>query len=211
MNELLVISDAIDNLLDRPKWSRKELAFYKMLISKVQEYRSHYDNKVPVKDLSADIREIQNNIESQLWYTKSPNRGTISDLFSTMRIVECKHQGQPGRAGYQYKLDLELKYAIHLVMEVSKSESGYYFRVYYQLHGNKGHIAAYSAGTSSSHMQLPEYDVLARILPNLLRYEIVCLAIELVLYYDVDGIMSTLQLGNNYPVTLPQLVDAIKI
>lgn len=216
--DLLVISKAIDKLLDRPKWTRHELAFYQMLLSKVREYRDHLPrtNRAPkpIRDLSNDITDIRNNMTNQPWFRASNNQGSIMELYGSMKIVECKHQGGPEAHNYHYRLDLELHGGIHLVMEVvrdarTSARPPYHFRVHYESHGVKGHIAAYTPGKSKGH-QLPEYDHLSRILPGLARHEIVCLAIELVIYYDVDNIMSKLPLGNSYPITLIQLMDAIK-
>jgi hypothetical protein len=84
----------------------------------------------------------------------------------------------------------------------------YHFRVYYELDSNKGHIAAFTPGKTDKHT-LPEYDQLKKILPTLEKHEIICLAIELILYYDVDGIMSRLPIGNNYPISLFRLMEGI--
>lgn len=220
---IIKVSDAIDGLLDRPHWTRREFAFYQMLVSKVKEYQNRLPKPEPtststaelqpLRDLSSDIADIYNNIAPQPWYMQSDNQGTITDLFRHMKIVECEHRGGPNAHNYRYKLDLKLNDRTHLIMDTARdprasSSPPYHFRVYYELNGNKGHIAAFTPGKSKGH-KLPEYDHLIRMFPSLKRYEIVCLAIELVLYYDVDGIMAKLPIGNSYPITLHQLLIGI--
>jgi hypothetical protein len=215
--DIIEVSDAIDGLLDRPRWTRREFEFYQMLVSKVREYRSHLPSqkKGPLKDLSSDIAEIYGNIKLQPWYQKSNNKGTIAGLFQNMKIVDCKHQGDPEAHNYHYRLDLLIRpeNSIRLIMDVardarSSDQYPYHFRIYYELGGNKGHITAYTPGKSKCHT-LPEYNHLSRIFPSLERHEIICLAIELVLYYDVDGLMGKLPIGNSYPVTLTKLMKGI--
>lgn len=214
--DIIEVSDAIDGLLDRSKWTRHEFAFYHMLVSKVREYQSHLPipKTSPSIDLSFDIADIYDNIKLQRWYQKSNNQGTIYSLFQNMKIVDCKHQGGPEAHNYHYRLDLLLRPEnIHLIMDVardarSSDQYPYHFRVYYELGGNKGHIAAYNPGKTKCNT-LPEYDHLTRILPSLERYEIICLAIELVMYYDVDEIMRKLPIGNSYPITLTKLMKGI--
>lgn len=215
MSKITDISNAIDSLLDRSKWTHKELAFYQMLISKVRQYRDHLPQTQPrpIRDLSDDIHDILGNIITQPWYQSSPNQGTITQLFSQMKVIECKHQGDLKAHNYQYKLVLKLQDNLHLVMEVVRdprvcSKPPYHFRIYFELGGVRGHIAAFTPGKTKGH-QLPEYDGLIKILPLLRKHEIVCLAIELVLYYDIDGIMAKLPLGNSYPITISQLMDGI--
>jgi len=213
---IIKVSDAIDELLDKPKWSRKELSFYQMLLSKVRYYRNRLPNPDPrpVHDLSDDITDIHANIASQRWYQSSHNQGTISSLYGNISIKECIHQGGPSSHNYHYKLDLVLRDQIHLVMEVMRDPRSahvqpYHFRIYYEVQGGcKGHIAAYTPGKTKGHT-LPEYENLRRILPLMQKHEIVCLAIEMVLYYDVDHIMEKLPLGNSYPITIGQLMKGI--
>lgn len=208
------ISDAIDKLLDRPKWSRKEYAFYEMLVDKVRRYapgpaRPPVKPKPkPIKDTSSDIKDIYNNIQAQPWFTNSNNQGTISSIFHGMKVIDCKHRNQHGH--YQYRLDLQLDGGIKFVVNVVKqpNNSEYAFRVYYERGSTKAHLTAYTPGQKKAHT-LPEYEYLVKIFPNLERHEIVCLAIELVAYYDVDNIIMSLPIGNNYPVTLEQLIDGI--
>lgn len=219
---IIKVSDAIDDLLDRPQWTRREYAFYQMLIAKAKQYSIKAGARTaksrpngPVKDLSSDINDIHDNIQSQPWFQVSSNQGTILSLFNNMKLLECIHQGGPEAHNYHYRLDLLLgqRNGLHLIMDVARdprtaARPPYHFRVYYELGSSKGHIAAYTPGKSKGH-HLPEYDHLTKLLPTLERHEIICLAIELVLYYDVDNVMSKLPLGNIYPVTLKQLMDGI--
>lgn len=214
------VSDAIDSLLNRPCWTKKEVTFYRMLVSKVKEYSNKLPKpkESPLRDLSNDIKDIQGNIALQPWFKHSNNQGTITELFRHMKIAKCRHQGSPEAHNYRYRLELKLgngtgRETPHLVMEVARDMHAnttlpYHFRVYYGTGANKGHIAAYTPGKSKGHT-LPEYDYLVRIFPSLERHEIICLAIELVLYYDVDSIMAKLPIGNNYPITLQQLMKGI--
>lgn len=214
--DIIKVSDAIDELLNRTKWTRRELSFYHMLLSKVRHYRNRLPNAPasPVRDLSGDTADIHANIVCQRWYQTSHNQGTISSLYGNMRIKECKHQGEPGARNYHYKLDLVLQGRIHLIMEVMRDARStvqypYHFRIYYELQGGcKAHIAAYTPGKTKGH-SLPEYENLRNIFPSLQKHEIVCLAIEMVLYYDVDHIMEKLPLGNSYPITIGQLMKGI--
>ena len=221
--DVVKVSDAIDKLLDRPHWSRKELVFYQMLISKVKQYQGRASTGAatdspsihprPVKDLSSDIRDIGHNISSQKWYKKSNNQGTISGLIQGMRLAECQHRGQPDSHDYHYRIDLVLSNNVHLVMDIANDSRAilappYHFRVYFEYNSTKGHIAAYKPEGSKGHT-LPEYDSLTRMFSGLERHEIICLAIELVIYYDVDEIMVKMPIGNNYPITLAKLMKGI--
>lgn len=225
------IGDAIDKLLDRPKWTRKEYSFYEMLVDKVQRYApgpvrpphrpSTSLKPVPIKDASADIMDIDNNIREQPWYENSNNQGTIASIFHGMKVLNCKHHTQHGQ--YQYRLDLQLSNGIKFIVNVVKqsksrrpdtdtdTDTEYAFRAYYERAGSgtKAHIAAYTPGHSQKSHSLPEYDHLTRMFPTLERHEIVCLAIELIAYYDVDNVIMSLPIGNSYPVTLEQLINGI--
>jgi hypothetical protein len=129
-----------------------------------------------------------------------------------MKIADCVHR-TAASSDYHYKLDLLLQGDIHLVMECAVAPrtgvgTEYHFRVYYEHSGIKGHIAAFTPGARKMH-SLPEYNNIMKIFPTLERHEAICLALELVLYYDSDHVMVKLPLGNKYPITLPQLMDGI--
>ena len=206
------VRNTIDSLLDRAKWTAKEFDFYHMLVSKVKEYqekgRDHLDNKAeqPLKDISEDVKEIYNNIIHQIWYKLSDNKGTLAKLLHNMKIVKCIHTNNVKPHNYHYILDILLQDTIHLVINVARETEKYTFRVYYEYNGNIGHIAALIPGQAKS---LPEYNCIEKIFPTLKRHESICLALELVLYYDVDHIMMKLPIGNNYPITMHQLMSGI--
>lgn len=213
------ISDAIDELLDRPKWSQREFAFYQMLIVKVKQYQNFLPKSIdpahPIKNITDDIAEIMQNIREQTWFKSSHNQGTILDLIQNMTIPKCLHQGSPRDLNYHYRLVLALKPSISLVMDVARdsrstSSPPHHLRLYYESGRNKGHIAAFTPGIGKKKGHtLPEYTILDRIFPSLKRHEIICLAIELLMYYDIDYVMSKLPIGNNYPITLTQLMNGI--
>lgn len=189
MTDIIKVSDAIDSLLDRPLWTRREFAFYDMLVSKVRQYRDRLPKaeakakaegtpRVP-KDISGDISDIYNNIIVQPWYVRSNNQGTIAGLFQNTKILDCQHLDTDN---YHYRLELTLNDRIHLIMEVardarSKGKSCYHFRVYFEQDGSyKGHIAAFTPGKSKGHV-LPEYDQLTRMFPSLEKHEIIYIGV----------------------------------
>ena len=215
------IGDAIDELLDRPRWSEHEFTFYQMLIKKVQQYREYLPKPIdpanPVKNIDDDVNEIAQNLKEQPWFKNSHNQGTLLGLITCMKIKKCLHHGNPRDLNYHYRLEIALGHTetLMLVMDVardprSSSSPPYHLRVYYETSGTRGHIAAFTPGNSKQKGHtLPEYVILERLLPRLARHEIICLAIEVLMYYDVDQVMAKLPMGNNYPITLSQLMDSI--
>jgi len=209
------ISDAIDELLDRPKWSAKEQRFYEMLVSKVHKYRRQGRPKPrgsasppppslpPPSSPSSDINDIMQNIKDQQWYKASHNQGTIANLVSQLKIVNCSYSPEP----YIYNLELGIGQCA-LLMSCKARGTLFDFSFYYQ-HGS---VTAYIArsGADTDLAALPDYQALIRIFPTLTRYEIVCLSIEILLYYDVDHIMSTLPIGQRYPISLASLLNCVQ-
>lgn len=85
------ISSLLDNLLDIPKWSTKELAYYNMLKNKVEKY----EYKIKLMELDEDTKKIKANISEQEWFTVSSHNTVIFALLDEMQIEHYSYNEEP--------------------------------------------------------------------------------------------------------------------
>lgn len=76
------ISSHLDRLLDIPRWSDKELAYYNMLKSKVETYAY----KIKLMELDEDTKKIKANISEQDWFKDSVHGNMIFAYLDEMQI-----------------------------------------------------------------------------------------------------------------------------
>lgn len=76
------ISSHLDRLLDIPRWSDKELAYYNMLKSKVETYAY----KIKLMELDEDTKKIKANISEQDWFKDSVHGNIIFSYLDEMQI-----------------------------------------------------------------------------------------------------------------------------
>lgn len=216
------ISLSIDKLLNVNKWSPKEHDFYQMLVHKVKEYQpvdavdalgagaAQIPQETQDQASIDDIKELTDNITNQAWFKGSSNQGSIITLLSSLKIVKCVEQGEPDTSSYTFFLWLEFCNNISLHITMTGRSPRCSLRIYFSRSGDsKAHIVAYFHNSKKGHT-LPEYNKLCKILPQLTRSEIVCLAGELLLYYDVHHIMRLIPIGKRYPITLPDLLSRVQ-
>lgn len=175
------ISSAIDKILDKPRWSKREHDFYNMLKNKVAKYNRTID----------DRKEIMDNIRERPWYKGSNNQGTITTLIETLAVKECKYRNK-----YKYRLEITIGDAL-LIMAIKDGR----FQLYYKKGGLKAHIAGHNQ---------PDYSELKKIFPSIQPYETVCIGIETALYYDIDQYVQTLPLSAKSTITIVDLINKIE-
>lgn len=84
------ISSNLDRLLDVPKWTDKELAYYNMLKSKI----SKYEHKIRLMELDEDIHKIKANISEQDWFKDSTHSNMIFAYLDEMEIEHYSYDEQ---------------------------------------------------------------------------------------------------------------------
>ncbi len=190
-NILCSVSTSIDTLLDK-KWTEKEILFYEMLLSKISKYKHLY--KVPTVHTDSD--NIIKNIREQPLFAKCKHPDLLCSIVSGLRVVSLKETPD------HYDLNIKLNAPAHFIVEYSKKHGDVRYRVSFRNEADTEHgYVAYMSSTSKAR-HLPEYEKISKVLPDLDRVEIIHLATELLTYYDANDIISNLDIGVKYPVSL---------
>ena len=92
MSNIKNIETFIDKILDKKRWTEKEMEFYELLKKKVVQYQ----DKPQTFELIADKKEIINNIQEQTWYMYSKYKTILNSLLNEMEIESYEYNTQSG-------------------------------------------------------------------------------------------------------------------
>lgn len=92
MSTLKNIESFIDEILDKKKWTEKEMELYNVLKNKVIQYA----DRIASFELVEDKADIIKNIEEQPWYANSKYKPILSSLLAEMDIETYESMEENG-------------------------------------------------------------------------------------------------------------------
>ena len=210
------ISQSIDNLLSHP-WDNQECKFYQMLVEKVALNKQKYVNFITYRN---DSSELYDSIVAQKWYSKSQHKKQIESMIVSVTVNSLVETGKTSRgSSYKYHLDLNLKTCanhrrtdnkwVRLVVKYNQETDVFVIYISRSTDTGSKDTCAYIANANDYEIKLPDYGNLAHYIP-LPKHEIICLITEIVIYYDVHQVIRHLPIGQQYPVSLAQLLNKIE-
>lgn len=231
MSKLDAVSSHLDKLLDVPRWSEKELSYYKMLKSKVEKYQY----KIRLMELDDDTKQIKANIREQDWFRDSIHTTVINGYLDEMEIEHYSYDEQPidntsnqmlvesnlivrfPRSKFRLiiyffvdpnqKIDVKGSTMKHIKTSKQSLTKFYaYVEDYNKL--NRSYIAYYdnedSMGMNET-IKLPDLTQLLQIVKvgtPVSKLDLLRMFVEIILFYDESGKINRCFIGVNYPLTI---------
>jgi len=165
-----------------------------MIVQKVSKYKLRYQNYITYTN---DKIEITKNIKEQEWFIKSRDKAIILDILENFNVIDFVDTQT------RFSLTVDLGNKINFVIEYKHPRR---FRVYYHdLNKDiKGYIAYHRDDDNESNRKLPDYAKIESFL-SLHKLEYISLAYEILVYFDIRGDLTKLNIGNSYNYNIKEL------
>jgi hypothetical protein len=229
MSKIEAISKHLDKLLDIPRWSSKEIAYYNMLKEKVEKF----SYKLQVIELDNDKKLIKANIGEQDWFKDSQHSTTINGYLDEMEIEEYGYKEQPATAttGTMIETNLIVRFAkskfklfVYFLVDPDKKvtikgctlpvktteQSLTKFYAYVEDFNkiNRSYIAYYDnedvMGINQT-IKLPDLGQILQIVKvgaPTSKLDLLRMFVEIILFYDESGKINKCFIGVNHPLSI---------
>lgn len=229
MSKIDAISKHLDKLLDIPKWSPKEVAYYNMLKGKVEKF----GYKLQILELENDKKQIKDNIAEQDWFKDSQHSTTINGYLDEMVIEEYSYKEEPtnGTASMIIETNLivsfpksKFKLFVYFLVDPRKkvtvkgctlpvkvndqSLTNFYAYVEDFNKINRSYIAYYdnedTMGINQT-IKLPDLSQILQIVKvgtPTSKLDLLRMFVEIILFYDESGKMNKCFIGVNHPLSI---------
>lgn len=210
MSTIKNIESFIDQILDKKKWTDKEMELYNVLKKKVVQY----SDRTQTYELFEDKADIIKNIEEQSWFINSKYKPILSSLLSEMEIETYENMIEENVVRNRLIVKFpRSKFWLQCYFSKTTnagSRSGgisslqYYFYLEDFNQVKKAYIA-YHDSSDPTELKLPQlseiFDII-KIGAYVSKVELVKLFTEIVLYFDESEVISKTHIGIQYPISL---------
>ena len=213
MSRIININDvklSINDYLTQEPWRNNHYSFYKMLLQLAKKYS---DKAVTYNQSNNDNKDIILNVKEQQWFKYSVNKTYILQLLNNMYITDITDikdiKDIKDIPSYVLKLNMgnNVWFLIEYLNKNSNSKKQIKYRVSFMNHMDSHAYICYYNSLKSKSRKLPEYDKINEYLPELTRFEIICIVNELIIYYDIYKLFTDIHIGSDYPLSLHKLTE----
>lgn len=206
MSTLKSIESYIDQILNKKRWTDKEMEMYNLLNRKVLQY----SDRTQTYELFEDKADIIKNIEEQSWFLNSKYKSILNSLLSEMDIETYESMDEDGviRSRLIVKFPRSKFWLQCYFNRVIQSEQLITLQYYLYLEDfnqvKKAYIAYYDT-SDMNELKLPQlteiFDII-KIGAYVSKVELIKLFAEIILYFDESGVLAKAHIGAQYPVSL---------
>ena len=203
MSTLKSIESYIDQILNKKRWTDKEMEMYNLLNRKVLQY----SDRTQTYELFEDKADIIKNIEEQSWFLNSKYKSILNSLLSEMDIETYESMDEDGviRSRLIVKFPRSKFWLQCYFNRVIQSEQLITLQYYLYLEDfnqvKKAYIAYYDT-SDMNELKLPQlteiFDII-KIGAYVSKVELIKLFAEIILYFDESGVLAKAHIGAQYP------------